>query len=203
MCTALARSPCPLCDGGHWDHRRASSGGCSPRRRCWRPAQDEQVPGGRCVGCVPPCRQQVRGCLLPCPAMASGTPWDAGWALLLLPLLRACLSALPPGFKCPICSKSVASDEMEMHFIMCLSKPRLSYNGKGQRPGCVGTQRPAGLGWLWAGWRDACRRLCGQAAWLGLPRGQCSSRPVQLTVLAPLLSLGMARPHQFCLWDPL
>nr|XP_009678031.1 PREDICTED: E3 ubiquitin-protein ligase ZNRF1 [Struthio camelus australis] len=33
-----------------------------------------------------------------------------------------------PGFKCPICSKSVASDEMEMHFIMCLSKPRLSYN---------------------------------------------------------------------------
>lgn len=36
-----------------------------------------------------------------------------------------------PGFKCPICSKSVASDEMEMHFIMCLSKPRLSYNGKG------------------------------------------------------------------------
>ena len=35
------------------------------------------------------------------------------------------------GFKCPICSKSVASDEMEIHFIMCLSKPRLSYNGKG------------------------------------------------------------------------
>ncbi|XP_060110121.1 E3 ubiquitin-protein ligase ZNRF1 [Heteronotia binoei] len=32
------------------------------------------------------------------------------------------------GFKCPICSKSVASDETEMHFIMCLSKPRLSYN---------------------------------------------------------------------------
>uniref|UniRef100_A0A2K5C399 E3 ubiquitin-protein ligase ZNRF1 n=1 Tax=Aotus nancymaae TaxID=37293 RepID=A0A2K5C399_AOTNA len=37
------------------------------------------------------------------------------------------------GFKCPICSKSVASDEMEMHFIMCLSKPRLSYNGRIQR----------------------------------------------------------------------
>ncbi|XP_064414491.1 E3 ubiquitin-protein ligase znrf1 isoform X1 [Latimeria chalumnae] len=32
------------------------------------------------------------------------------------------------GFRCPICSKSVASDEMEVHFIMCLSKPRLSYN---------------------------------------------------------------------------
>ncbi|XP_041078332.1 E3 ubiquitin-protein ligase znrf1 [Polyodon spathula] len=32
------------------------------------------------------------------------------------------------GFKCPICCKSVASSEMEVHFIMCLSKPRLSYN---------------------------------------------------------------------------
>ncbi|XP_057692036.1 E3 ubiquitin-protein ligase znrf1 isoform X1 [Corythoichthys intestinalis] len=31
-------------------------------------------------------------------------------------------------FKCPVCSKSVASSEMEVHFIMCLSKPRLSYN---------------------------------------------------------------------------
>uniref|UniRef100_A0AAY5K6B5 RING-type E3 ubiquitin transferase n=1 Tax=Esox lucius TaxID=8010 RepID=A0AAY5K6B5_ESOLU len=34
------------------------------------------------------------------------------------------------GFKCPVCSKSVASNEMEVHFIMCLSKPRLSYNGE-------------------------------------------------------------------------
>ncbi|NWS76188.1 ZNRF1 ligase, partial [Crotophaga sulcirostris] len=40
-----------------------------------------------------------------------------------------------PRFKCPICSKSVASDEMEMHFIMCLSKPRLSYGGGGWWPG--------------------------------------------------------------------
>uniref|UniRef100_A0A3P8UFU2 E3 ubiquitin-protein ligase ZNRF1 n=1 Tax=Cynoglossus semilaevis TaxID=244447 RepID=A0A3P8UFU2_CYNSE len=32
------------------------------------------------------------------------------------------------GFKCPVCSKSVGSNEMEVHFIMCLSKPRLSYN---------------------------------------------------------------------------
>lgn len=39
-----------------------------------------------------------------------------------------------PGFKCPVCSKSVASNEMEVHFIMCLSKPRLSYNGKEALP---------------------------------------------------------------------
>uniref|UniRef100_A0A2K5QQN5 E3 ubiquitin-protein ligase ZNRF1 n=1 Tax=Cebus imitator TaxID=2715852 RepID=A0A2K5QQN5_CEBIM len=32
------------------------------------------------------------------------------------------------GFKCCICYKSVVSDEMEMPFIMCLNKPRLSYN---------------------------------------------------------------------------
>ncbi|XP_067386264.1 E3 ubiquitin-protein ligase ZNRF1 isoform X2 [Emydura macquarii macquarii] len=39
------------------------------------------------------------------------------------------------GFKCPICSKSVASNEMEMHFFMCLSKPRLSYNDAAPTPG--------------------------------------------------------------------
>ncbi|KAL4623495.1 E3 ubiquitin-protein ligase ZNRF1 [Arapaima gigas] len=38
------------------------------------------------------------------------------------------------GFKCPVCSKSVASNEMEVHFIMCLSKPRLSYNGEQAPP---------------------------------------------------------------------
>ena len=139
------------------------------------------MPGGRCVGCVPPCRRQVRGCPLPCPAMASGTPRDGRWDLLLLPLLRARLSAFPPGFKCPICSKSVASDEMEMHFIMCLSKPRLSYNGKGRWPGCAGTRRPVGLGWLRAGWRDACRRLHGRRLGWVCQEGcasadRCSSR---------------------------
>ncbi|XP_054631653.1 E3 ubiquitin-protein ligase znrf1 isoform X4 [Dunckerocampus dactyliophorus] len=32
------------------------------------------------------------------------------------------------GIKCPVCSKSVASNETELHFIVCLSEPRLSYN---------------------------------------------------------------------------
>ncbi|XP_067112177.1 E3 ubiquitin-protein ligase znrf2-like isoform X1 [Osmerus mordax] len=32
------------------------------------------------------------------------------------------------GFHCPVCSKFVSSDEMEVHLIMCLTKPRLSYN---------------------------------------------------------------------------
>ncbi|TEA38493.1 hypothetical protein DBR06_SOUSAS110395, partial [Sousa chinensis] len=45
-------------------------------------------------------------------------------------------------FKCPICSKSVASDEMEMHFIMCLSKPRLSYNGKSLAGAGGNTKQP-------------------------------------------------------------
>jgi len=52
---------------------------------------------------------------------------------LILTILYLCLTTslcLLPGFKCPVCSKSVASNEMEVHFIMCLSKPRLSYNGK-------------------------------------------------------------------------
>lgn len=52
-------------------------------------------------------------------------------AASLSQLILTTLSPLSsPGFKCPVCSKSVASNEMEVHFIMCLSKPRLSYNGK-------------------------------------------------------------------------
>ncbi|KAK1804624.1 hypothetical protein P4O66_020612 [Electrophorus voltai] len=47
-------------------------------------------------------------------------------SLVIGSILR-CLSPCA-GFKCPVCSKSVASNEMEVHFIMCLSKPRLSYN---------------------------------------------------------------------------
>lgn len=45
-------------------------------------------------------------------------------------VLTMLFPSFSPGFKCPVCSKSVASNEMEVHFIMCLSKPRLSYNGK-------------------------------------------------------------------------
>jgi len=33
-----------------------------------------------------------------------------------------------PGIKCPICSKFVLPDEIECHLIMCLTKPRISYN---------------------------------------------------------------------------
>lgn len=33
------------------------------------------------------------------------------------------------GIKCPVCSKFVLSDDIECHIVMCLTKPRLSYNG--------------------------------------------------------------------------
>ncbi|GAA6074338.1 E3 ubiquitin-protein ligase znrf1 isoform X2, partial [Tachysurus ichikawai] len=45
------------------------------------------------------------------------------------PILTGAAQLDRKGFKCPVCSKSVAPNEMEVHFIMCLSKPRLSYNG--------------------------------------------------------------------------
>lgn len=35
-----------------------------------------------------------------------------------------------PGIKCPVCSKFVLPDDIECHLVMCLTKPRLSYNGK-------------------------------------------------------------------------
>ncbi|XP_037309904.1 E3 ubiquitin-protein ligase znrf2 [Pungitius pungitius] len=32
------------------------------------------------------------------------------------------------GFKCPVCSKFVSSDEMDLHLVLCLTKPRVTYN---------------------------------------------------------------------------
>lgn len=34
------------------------------------------------------------------------------------------------GFHCPVCSKFMASDEIEKHLLMCFSKTRLTYNSK-------------------------------------------------------------------------
>lgn len=36
---------------------------------------------------------------------------------------------LVSGIKCPVCSKFVVPDDIECHLVMCLTKPRLSYNG--------------------------------------------------------------------------
>lgn len=33
------------------------------------------------------------------------------------------------GIKCPVCNKFVLPDDIECHLVMCLTKPRLSYNG--------------------------------------------------------------------------
>ncbi|XP_014897686.1 E3 ubiquitin-protein ligase znrf2 [Poecilia latipinna] len=32
------------------------------------------------------------------------------------------------GFKCPVCSKYLSSDEMDLHLVLCLTKPRVTYN---------------------------------------------------------------------------
>lgn len=34
------------------------------------------------------------------------------------------------GLKCPVCSKFILPDDIECHLVMCLTKPRLSYNGE-------------------------------------------------------------------------
>lgn len=53
----------------------------------------------------------------------SGTP------RLLIGSLPAHLSPhLFGGFKCPVCSKFISSDEMDLHLVMCLTKPRVTYN---------------------------------------------------------------------------
>lgn len=33
------------------------------------------------------------------------------------------------GIKCPVCSKFILPDDIECHLVMCLTKPRLCYNG--------------------------------------------------------------------------
>jgi hypothetical protein len=33
------------------------------------------------------------------------------------------------GIKCPVCAKFVLPDDIECHLVLCLTKPRLSYNG--------------------------------------------------------------------------
>nr|XP_055067563.1 E3 ubiquitin-protein ligase znrf2 [Misgurnus anguillicaudatus] len=53
----------------------------------------------------------------------------AGTPRLLIGSLPAHLSPhLFGGFKCPVCSKFVSSDEMDLHLVMCLTKPRVTYN---------------------------------------------------------------------------
>ncbi|XP_073667618.1 E3 ubiquitin-protein ligase znrf2 [Paramisgurnus dabryanus] len=54
---------------------------------------------------------------------------SAGTPRLLIGSLPAHLSPhLFGGFKCPVCSKFVSSDEMDLHLVMCLTKPRVTYN---------------------------------------------------------------------------
>lgn len=48
---------------------------------------------------------------------------------LLIGSLPAHLSPhLFGGFKCPVCSKFVSSEEMDLHLVLCLTKPRVTYN---------------------------------------------------------------------------
>ncbi|XP_043229640.1 E3 ubiquitin-protein ligase ZNRF1-like [Amphibalanus amphitrite] len=37
-------------------------------------------------------------------------------------------SLSPNGIKCPVCNKFVLPDDVECHIVMCLTKPRISYN---------------------------------------------------------------------------
>ena len=40
-----------------------------------------------------------------------------------------CVFLCVAGIKCPVCTKFVLPDDIECHLVMCLTKPRLSYNG--------------------------------------------------------------------------
>ncbi|XP_026573552.1 E3 ubiquitin-protein ligase ZNRF2 isoform X1 [Pseudonaja textilis] len=60
---------------------------------------------------------------------AEGPGERSGGPRLVIGSLPAHLSPhLFGGFKCPVCSKSVSSEEMDLHLVMCLTKPRITYN---------------------------------------------------------------------------
>ncbi|XP_039565813.1 E3 ubiquitin-protein ligase ZNRF2 [Passer montanus] len=63
------------------------------------------------------------------PAGGGGGGGSSGGPRLVIGSLPAHLSPhLFGGFKCPVCSKFVSSDEMDLHLVMCLTKPRITYN---------------------------------------------------------------------------
>ncbi|KAM9308818.1 E3 ubiquitin-protein ligase ZNRF2 [Gastrophryne carolinensis] len=56
-------------------------------------------------------------------------PGGGGGSRLLIGSLPSHLSPhLFGGFKCPVCSKFIPTDEMDLHLVMCLTKPRITYN---------------------------------------------------------------------------
>ncbi|KAM9724343.1 E3 ubiquitin-protein ligase znrf2 isoform 1-T1 [Menidia menidia] len=63
-------------------------------------------------------------------AAGGGRPGGGGEAPR--PLIGSLPAHLSPhlfgGFKCPVCSKYVSSDEMDLHLVLCLTKPRVTYN---------------------------------------------------------------------------
>uniref|UniRef100_A0A3P9HNI9 RING-type E3 ubiquitin transferase n=1 Tax=Oryzias latipes TaxID=8090 RepID=A0A3P9HNI9_ORYLA len=60
---------------------------------------------------------------------AGGERSDGAGPPLLIGSLPAHLSPrLFGGVKCPVCSKYVSSEEMELHLVLCLTKPRVTYN---------------------------------------------------------------------------
>uniref|UniRef100_A0A6J0VA14 RING-type E3 ubiquitin transferase n=1 Tax=Pogona vitticeps TaxID=103695 RepID=A0A6J0VA14_9SAUR len=62
-------------------------------------------------------------------AAGGGAGHGGGGPRLVIGSLPAHLSPhLFGGFKCPVCSKFVSSDEMDLHLVMCLTKPRITYN---------------------------------------------------------------------------
>ena len=50
--------------------------------------------------------------------------------LCFIHILSVILFIFPAEIKCPVCNKKIATNEIESHLLACLSKPRVSYNGR-------------------------------------------------------------------------
>ncbi|KAL4708617.1 hypothetical protein ACJJTC_001056 [Scirpophaga incertulas] len=57
------------------------------------------------------------------------TPCETPLGACNIPTIQTALApSEATGIKCPVCSKFVLPDDIECHLVMCLTRPRLSYN---------------------------------------------------------------------------
>ncbi|KAI8425878.1 hypothetical protein MSG28_004897 [Choristoneura fumiferana] len=59
------------------------------------------------------------------------TCWFAGHGHIDMQGTQGMYAGVTGGIKCPVCSKFVLPDDIECHLVMCLTRPRLSYNVMG------------------------------------------------------------------------
>ncbi|XP_076470107.1 E3 ubiquitin-protein ligase znrf2-like [Babylonia areolata] len=105
--------------------RNGASGANGGARARARSLGSFQSPGHSAALSIPPASTGANRSNSP--DSDSSTPDDSVFGRAFTHSLPVHLFALQ-GIKCPVCSKSIPADDVECHLVMCLTKPRISYN---------------------------------------------------------------------------